>query len=239
MKKIGFLFLAFTLPLCAQVVQVAMEPFPPLIVDKDSGYTIELLNAVTEKTGIVFEVQIMPYNRAKQQLKDGQVGMMAHTPKGVEEESFYTYAQELDFSISTTSDVYAKDKSKLADISSIKIAIPRGNEDFASMILGVPKENFYPGELEGLLKMLNAGRIDAFWFERASTMSTLEKLKISGIHYTKLPAESPDAGFAFAKNEDGTQLKTKIDAAIKKIDTDKLFADYYKYLELPATGVTK
>lgn len=232
------LFIIFFTPiLSAETIIVGMEPFPPLIVDKNTGYTIDLLKEIESISDLKFTIDIMPYIRAKKSLESGRVDIIAHTPYKAETKDFYNYAQELDFEIETINDFYVTDEAKLKDISKLKIGIPRGNEEFASEFLGIPVANFYLGTTENLLKMLNAGRIDAFWFERASTMLTLKKLQLDNIHYMKFPKEYFAAGIAVKKDNRGTELKKKIDSLINQIDLKRIFKDYSRYLDMPDKGV--
>jgi len=223
----------------SEVIRVGLEPFPPLIIDKKSGYTIELLKAIEKISDIKFEIKIMPYNRAKEELKEGRLDLIGHTPYKLEAKEFYVYAEELDFNIGVKADIYVKDKAKLKDIKKLKIGTPRGNETFASDLLGIQVKNFHPGDLENLLRMLSAGRIDAFWFERASTMSTLEKLKIKNIYYEENPKESINASLAVKKDKKGRELKKRLDLLLKKVDKKKILKDLNIYNALPGSGKVK
>lgn len=68
--------------------------------------------------------------------------------------------------------------------------------------------------------MLKIGRIDAFIFERASSMETLKKLKIEGVSYKAL--EVIGASFGTRKDAQGNALKEKLDKAIKTIDVKNI-----------------
>lgn len=227
----------FTSIVSAETITVGMEPFPPLIVDKNTGYTIDLLKKIESISDLRFSISIMPYIRAKKSLESGRVDIIAHTPHSAETKGFYNYAQELDFKIETINDIYVTDEARLKDISKLKIGIPRGNEEFASELLGIPVANFYPGKIVNLLKMLKAERIDAFWFERASTMVTLKNLQLDNIYYMKCPKEYFAAGIAVKKDSKGTKLKRNIDSLIEQIDLKLIFKEYSSYLDMPDKGV--
>ncbi|MEE4356517.1 MAG: transporter substrate-binding domain-containing protein [Desulfococcaceae bacterium] len=221
----------------AEEIRVGLEPLPPLITDEKRGYTIDLLKEIEKNSGFTFRIIIMNYIRAKKMLKENKLDMIGHVPCGLETEEFYGYAQELKWNVKTPADLYVMDKNKLNDIKNLKIGIPSGNEDFAAEILGVSKEHFYPGKLENLPKMLQIGRIDAFWFERASTMTTLEKLKISQVYYKQIPAHAVLSGFAVRKDEKGTERKEKLDALMQKANPERIFKAYLKYADMPEQGV--
>ncbi|MCP4133238.1 MAG: transporter substrate-binding domain-containing protein [bacterium] len=220
----------------SNIVKVGLEPFPPLIIDENKGYTVKMLKEIEAISDLKFNITIRPYNRSKKELERGNLDLLGHTPYKLETKEFYNYAQEIDFNIATRTDLYVTDKSKYKNIKKLKIGIPRGNENFASQLLGIPIENFYVGELESLLKMLKSGRIDAFWFERASTMSTLKKLKIADIYYKKYPQRQIPASLAVRKDKKGMELKQKIDSLVKKVNQKKIFKDYYIYLTMPDSG---
>jgi len=226
-------------PCSAQTVKTGVEPFPPLIVDKSTGYTIDLLKAIEAVSGLKFDIRIMSYTRAKYDLKRSQLDMIAHTPYRLETDDFYAYAQELDWNMETRSDLFAISDYKFNKINNLLIGIPRGNKEFAAELLGLPVKNFYESSIENLLEMLQKGRIDAFWFERASTMTMLKKLNISNVFYMKMPKDTIPVGIAVQKNDKGLQLKDKIDSLIKKIDQEKLFKDYSVYLKMPDKGIFK
>lgn len=67
-------------PVFGREVKVGFEPLPPLIVDKDTGYTIDMLKAIEKISDFKFTIKIMPYNRAKHMLKTGGVDLAGHTP---------------------------------------------------------------------------------------------------------------------------------------------------------------
>ena len=235
----GLSVLILSQPCSAQTVKTGVEPFPPLIVDKSTGYTIDLLKAIEAVSDLKFDIRIMSYTRAKYDLKRSESDMIAHTPYRLETDDFYAYALELDWNMETRSDLFAMSDYKFNKINNLLIGIPRGNKEFAAELLGLPAKNFYESSIENLLEMLQKGRIDAFWFERASTMTMLKKLKISNVFYMKMPKDTIPVGIAVQKNDKGLQLKDKIDSLIKKIDQEKLFKDYSVYLKMPDSGVFK
>ncbi|WP_323117180.1 type 2 periplasmic-binding domain-containing protein, partial [Klebsiella quasivariicola] len=131
----------------------------------------ELLKKIEEVSDLKFQIKIKPYIRLRKEIEHGTLDLIGHTPYGKETKEFYQYAQDLNWSISSVSDIYAKSESKLKISRAIKIATPRGNAEFHSALLGIPISRFTDsGDLDSSIKMLKAGRIDLFIFERASTM---------------------------------------------------------------------
>ncbi|WP_338637070.1 substrate-binding periplasmic protein [Spirobacillus cienkowskii] len=222
-------------------IKVGLEPMPPLIIDENSGYTVKLLKEIEKKSNLKFDIQIMTYSRASEELKKGRLDLIGHTPKNKETKEFYTFAQELDFYIPTCLDLYMTKPINIKNNELKKISIigtPLGNKDFFGNMFDIPIKNFKEGTIENLFKMLSAGRIDAFLFERASSMTTIKQLKINNIYYSLLDGEL-DASLAVKNDKNGSILKKRLDEEIKKINLNKLFKDYYKYTNLPKKGYVK
>jgi polar amino acid transport system substrate-binding protein len=210
-----------------------------LIIDNDKGYTIELLKKIESISDLKFEITIVPWIRARKMLKIGVYDMIAHSAPGAEGEEFYTYADELDWKQEVYSDIYTLKRENLNNFKNILVGVPRGGENAAHELAGIPLKNIWSGNLENLFKMLVKGRIDAFWYERGSSMSTIRKLKLDNVFYEKLPKNSPFAGIAVQKNEAGLALKEKLDKLIEKVDYDSIFHDYDLFLKMPDSGVLK
>ncbi len=223
----------------AEEIKVGLEPFPPLIIDEKTGYTVAMLRSIEKISDLKFSIWIMTYSRAKLQLESGHIDLMGHTPYKQESKEFYTYAQELKWTINTKSDLYAILKKNLnpKNIGKKRLGVPFGNKEFHSEITGIPLGKFKEGLLENLLKMLRLGRIDAFTFERASTMSSIRKLNIPNVNYRQLPPEIIPTSMAVRKDQKGKQLKKKLDILIDKLDQQQIFKDYLKFINLPDKGV--
>ncbi|MCP4020649.1 MAG: hypothetical protein GY729_02300, partial [Desulfobacteraceae bacterium] len=222
---IGILINLWFQPVYAEKIKVGFEQFPPLITNDKMGYTIAMLRSIENISDLEFTIILMTYGRAKISLEDGQIDLMGHTPYKQENRVFYTYAQELNWSIDTKSDLYATAKTMLnpENIRKKRLGVPYGNKEFHSEITGIPLEKFQEGHLENLLKMLKSGRLDAFTFERSSTMSTIIKLKIPNIHYKQLPPVIIPAGLAVRNDQKGNQLKKKLDTLILQLDQQQIF----------------
>ncbi len=223
----------------AMEVNVGLEPFPPLINDNKTGYTIKLLDAIEQHSDLKFNIRIMPYNRAKRELKEGKLQLIGQTPQGRESKEFYSYAQDVKWSLETYSDIYMMTPVD-PDLKKIKriepIGTPRGNKEFFSEMFGIPIKNFYGGTIENLLRMLAKGRIKAFIFERASTMTMIKKLKIKNVYY-RFYGKDIGASFAVRKDKEGNEIKKTIDETIKKLDLKKIFKGYNNFIHMPDHGV--
>ena len=243
MKKIisilscGLIF-SFT-SLYAEVIKVGLEPFPPLITEEGKGFSVKMLRAMEKISDIRFKIKIMPYNRAKVELKKGIKNLIGHTPYQLETKEFYVYAQELNWSINAPLDIYSMDKGNLHPDkfkTLKKIGTPRGNEGFFSEVYGIPIEQFYSsGDIGSLLKMMKKGRIDIFLFERASTMTKIQEIGIKNVFYRNI--DIIPASFGVRKDKQGTELKRKLDVLIKKVDQQQIFYEHLKYSNLPKSGI--
>ncbi len=225
---------AFSEPITAM-----LEPMPPLINEDGTGMTVDLLKAVAASAGFTLTVKIATYTRAKAELMAGSIQIMGHTPYKLEEPAFYDYAQEPQWYIDTFSDIYVlkPENAEKPKWNSLKIGTPRGNKEFMASISGVPETAFFEDQLDNLVNMLAAGRIDAIMFERSSTMSTILKLGKKNIYYntvSKVPAS-----LGFAKTAAGTDLMKRLDAAIKNYNSKPIFAKFTVFTSLPEKGIVK
>lgn len=233
--------LVFSLPVkaVAREVIVGLEPLPPLVTKGKTGLTIDFLRQIEKHSALSFNIYILPYNRAKRNLRTGTIHLMGHTPFQVETQEFYTFAQELDWSLHTIADMYALQPEKLQpEYYKVKgtIGTPRGNEAFFAELYNIPVENFFPyGDIESLIKMLRAKRIDLFMFERVSSMTAIQTIKLPRVYYRQM--DTIPVSLAVQKTPEGTQLKKILESTIRLLDEEKIFAEYLKYQEMPATGV--
>ncbi len=217
------------------VLRVGLEPFPPLIREDGSGYSIEWLEAVADRAGFKLQVSTMPYSRAKLLLSAGDLDLIAHTPHGLETGNFYEYAKELEHTVPTRMDAFSLDEPVLPknSESTYVIGTPFGNADFLHELL--PEGNFriIEGALPNLVSMMLAGRIDAVAFERIAVVSEMRKQTDRLIHYRKV--EDIDAGFAIRR--DDTHLLESLNQASTELDDTSIYQDYSNQLQWPDTGI--
>lgn len=229
------LLLILGLPLASQTVQVGLEPMAPLINDANSGYTINLLKAIEGVSTLRFTIVVMPYSRGRMSLKNGEIDLLGHTPYQAEAKDFFEFAQEIKWSVLVKTDFYALKPEHLKPGPGAKVGVPRGNKEFASEVTGIPVQQINDSaDLDNLVQMLALGRLDAIWWERASTMTSIKKLKTENILYKEVPG--PSAGLAVGKGAKGSKLKADLETAIQKVDTKKIFAAYNPYITMPASG---
>lgn len=221
-------------------IHVGIEPFPPLITEKGAGYAIDMLKAIENVSDLKFHFHVMNYARAKKELKNSNLHMIGLTPKGYETKEFYQYAEDLNWSVAAKVDLFSLDKKhfNIEALPEASIGTLRGNADFFSELLHIPRDRFVEvTSLAQLVKMLERKRLNVITFERASTMSTLQKFNVANVYYKKT-AEIP-ASFAVNNNESGKALKAKIDRHLIQIRSDYYFTGYFYYQNLPNEGTVK
>ena len=233
----GILINGFVFSCLAEKINVAMEPFPPFVNAVGTGLTIDMLHAIENISDLEFDIEIMTYARAKHQLKNQRIQIVGHTPKNLETDEFYLYAQELNWMIDTSSDIFTFER-EFFDLSTLKkgrIGTTTGNADFFAMQMSIPRDKFIQtATLRQLVDMLVMRRIDVLVFERVSVMTLLQEKKMSGVYYQsigKIPAS-----IAVYKNPEGQKLKEKLDKLIKQLPLETIFSGYLQYAHLPDSG---
>jgi len=214
-----------------------MEPFPPFVNAQGNGLTIDMLHAIEAISDLEFDIEIMTYARAKQQLKNNRLDIIGHTPKNLETASFYQYAQELEWIVDTTSDIFVFDRKhfNLLKLKKGRIGTTLGNADFFSKQMNIPRDKFIQtATMRQLVDMFIKRRIDVLVFERVSVMTLLQEQKITGVYYQSI-GKVP-ASLGVHKNASGDELKEKLDLLIKQLPLDDIFSGYLKYTSLPKKG---
>ena len=214
-----------------------MEPFPPFVNAQGNGLTIDMLHAIEDISDLEFDIEIMTYARAKHQLKHNRIDIIGHTPKDLETPSFYQYAQELDWIVETTSDIFVFDHQyfDLGKLKNGRIGTTLGNADFLAKQMDIPRDKFIQtATMRQLIDMFVKRRIDVLVFERVSVMTLLQEQKITGVYYQSI-GKVP-ASLGVYKNASGDELKKKLDGLIKQLPLDEIFSGYLKYTILPEKG---
>lgn len=235
---IGTLVNGFISICYANNLTVAFEPFPPFIKEDGTGFTVDMLRAIEKISDLTFDVHIMTYARAKNELKHHRIDIAGHTPKNLETNEFYQYAQELNWQIETTSDLFSFDPLYFdyKNIKPLRIGTTSGNAAFFAQQIGIDKSYFLEvRSLEQAVNMLIKHRIDVLLFERASVMTLLEQKKIHHVHYKSIGIIP--ASMAVNNDENGLKLKEQLDTLIDQLNIDEIFSQYLKYKNLPQEGV--
>ena len=220
----------------ARSLEVRLEPFPPLVHEDGTGLAVELLERVEKISDFRFNIRVMPYSRARFEVRAGKADLFGPVPLGLETGDFEQWAHELQWYFETRSDLFALDGDNLDPerLQSLSIGVPLGNAGFFAALTGVPREQFTETDLENLVQMLASGRIDALLFERASTMRMLRRLEIEGVQYRNL--YSIPAGFAVRRENGGEAMAARLDELFGEVDAEKIIRAYQPYLDLPDRG---
>ena len=232
------LLLYVSLDTRAQDIHIGIEPFPPILTENKEGYAIDMFKAIESISDLKFHFHVMNYARAKIELKKNNLDMIGLTPKGYETADFYQYAEDLHWSVTAKVDLFSQDKKyfNTQALPAQSIGTLRGNADFFSELLHIPRDKFIEiSSLPQLIQMLERKRLNVITFERAATMLTLEDFDVTNVYYKKV-AEIP-ASFAVRKNESGKKLKAKIDSFLSKIKSSHYFTDYFQYQNLADSGI--
>lgn len=228
----------WTTTLFAQTVNIGFEPFPPMITEHGKGHVINMLHIIENNSDLKFNIEIMTYARAKLALKDNKIDLIGLTPQYLETKEFYTYAQDLSWSIAAQVDIFSLESGPIdiAKIPDTSIGTLIGNADFFSELLDIPREKFVEvSNLTQLVKMLDQGRLELATFERIAMMSTIKRLKIKTIFYQKYGVIQ--ASMAVANNAKGLTLKNKLDKLLKKSNVNFDHQQIIDYRNLPDSGV--
>lgn len=234
---LGILINGLSFSCLAEKIYIGMEPFPPFVDAQGAGLTIDMLHAIEDISDLEFTIEIMTYARAKNQLKNNRIDIIGHTPKNLETPEFYLYAQELDWIIDTTSDIFVFDRQNfdLGKLKKGRIGTTLGNADFFARQMGIPREKFIQtATMRQLVDMFVKRRIDVLVFERVSVMTLLQEQKITGVYYQSI-GKVP-ASLGVFKSSSGDKLKKKMDDLIKQLPLDDIFSGYLKYTTLPSKG---
>lgn len=215
-------------------LRVGLEPFPPLILENGTGYSIDWLRALAKQAGMTLEVEIMPYSRAKVALMGGKVDLIGHTPYGLETDEFYRYAVELDARVPTKMDAFSLSVTGLNPTpdNGILIGAPFGNSAFISELTGIDRARFVEGSLPRLVSMMQAGRIDTVIFERMSVVGQIRKRAGPPVFYRLV--KEIDAGFAV--NRSRPTLLRRLNGAAARVDRKVIYGPYTNLLDWPDEG---
>lgn len=232
------LLIGVSINVTAQDVHIGLEPLPPIINENGQGYAVDMFKAIEAISDLKFHFHIMNYARAKKELQKQSLDMIGLTPQGHETKNFYQSAEDINWSVSAKIDLFTLDKKyfNIKLLPKQSIGTLRGNADFFSEALNIPRDKFIEiSTLTQLTKMLQRKRLKLITFERASTMTTIKKFNITGVYYKKV-AEIP-ASFAVYKNRKGQELKEKIDKLLAQVKSKSYFYSYFKYHKLTDTGL--
>lgn len=236
---VAFIFFVISLSHSSysEEIEVGFEPFPPLINEDGSGLVVDMLTRLSAGKNLNFNLNIMTYARAKQDLESQRLNLIGLTPYQFETKPFYQYATELNWHIDTHVDFFALDKSyfNIEQLPDGSIGTLIGNAEFFSEIVNVPTIKFVEvSSLEQLVKMLELGRLKIILFERVSTMSTIKTLGIENIYYKKMGMVP--ASLAVSSTPAGLILKSQLDDLLSNVKNEEFFSEFINYTSMNESG---
>lgn len=218
-------------------LRVGLEPFPPLITEEASGYSVNWLRAVADEADMTLKLRVMPYSRAKLSLMAGKVDLIGHTPYGLESDRFYHFAQELSHRVITRLEAFSLSRDDLALTANTNtfVGTPFGNMGFIADITGLNQDRFVEGTLENVVNMLLAERVDTVIFERVSVITRLRDETEQLVYYRQL--RQVDAGFAIRAGD--SALRKRLEKAIENVDAEAIYRPYVNLRDAPDEGVIR
>ncbi|OZG74888.1 amino acid ABC transporter substrate-binding protein [Hahella sp. CCB-MM4] len=228
--------LLFAFSVQAETVTAAQDPWPPFIQEgSDPGISIALLKAAMAKEGYTVDFKIMPWNRALNEVKNGNVDLLPGAWYTEEREGYLIY-----------SDYYAQNSIKfikkkgdafefngLDSLSGKKVGIVSGygyGDEFSKA------GNFSrpeAGSIEANIKKLLSGRIDLTLEDEIVAKSVIKGagLDLGAVDFTTSALSVNNlhvaAGRANARGQKIIDAYNRGLAAIKADGTyNKILADY-------------
>lgn len=195
---------------------------PPMIFLKDAkptGVVIDLVNALSERSGINFEIQATDWTEAQSRVLKGEADALLQINRNATREKLYDFSEHFlktDFSIFR--------KNSRVDIQNI--------HSLAGLTVGV-EESGYPKLLlqkypkirikvidswKVGFEMINSGELDAVIVDRWVGEYELVINNVKGIEVVEEPVESTYSAIAVKKGNE--KLLTKINMGLAKIQKD-------------------
>jgi ABC-type amino acid transport substrate-binding protein len=207
-----------------QPVKVAAVQIPLMVESAKQGVFIEILNEVSKRTHLTFDVKVVPGKRAHSLFKNKQVDLLVPFPKGNREQSGL-----LSDPIYTKRDFIFVRKGT---------AIPRSLDEMKGMRLGITahyryKPSLYdqagivldkgPDDVTNMRK-LDSGRIDGFLVEEFSGLSAIEESQVRNIVFDpRNPIFSYDAVILIQQKPEGEAYLKQINTALRDMKSEGVY----------------
>ncbi len=202
-------------------IQVAAVQIPLMVESSEKGVFIDLLQDISRRTGLKFDVKVYPGKRAHNLFKNKKADILIPFPKG-------NRAQ-----VGLLSDpIYTKRDFVFVRKGS---TIPRSLAELEGMTLGITSHYRYKPTLyeqEGIkleparddvtnMKKLDTGRIDGFLIEEFTGQSAIEESQASGIVFDpRSPIFTYDAVILIQKGEKAETYQKAINSALSDMKSE-------------------
>jgi polar amino acid transport system substrate-binding protein len=210
----------------AETLTIATYPIPLMVVSKDEGVFIELTKALAQEANVELNIVLLTPQRAFQELDTNNADGVFSELKSIMPEDY-----EVSDSVYVKRDYAFTVKGKplletIADLSGKRVAITSGYPYSEKLMADKSIQFVVTSRDEQNVKMLLAGRVDAFVVEEKSGLKAFSNNgRKNEISYNPAkPLSEQDVFFAFQKNISGKKFADKINTALQVLRYNGTFA---------------
>lgn len=205
--------------------------YPPISFDdggKPAGICVDILKALSDRTGIPIKIQMTPFNRALEDVKNGITDGMTPIYRTEEREVYLDFTSESllpdsnSFFVRTDSDiVYDGDLKNIEDLTVGLVYNNRFGKVFDTAVATGKIKTEGASDIDGILKKLVGGRQDIIIGGTYPILYTSKKLGLSDQIKELVPAVSSEfIVISFSQKTDQSELIAKIDQVLKEMKAD-------------------
>lgn len=234
------LLTAGALPAAADQLRMVALSFPPLIYDeggKPTGIAYEIVTEAMKKAGHTVSVEIMPWARALDTVKEGGADAVFTAYKTPEREQFLNYSAEVlvpqvvsffvakDSAITFDGDLAKLSKYKIGVVNQISYGSVIDDAIKGGVLPNVEKSN----DSDSNVKKLLSGRFDVMPSNRYVAQYFLKQQgALDQVKELTPEAQNLPSYIAFTKARDTSKLKADFDAGVAAM---KASGDYQRVLD--------
>ena len=191
----------------AETLTIATYPIPLMVESKNEGVFIELTKALAQEANVELNIVLLTPQRAFQELDTNNADGVFPALKSIMPEDY-----ELSDSVYVKRDYAFTVKGKplletIADVSGKRVAITSGYPYSEKLMADKSIQFVVTSRDEQNVKMLLAGRVDAFVVEESGLKAFLNNGLEGEISYNSAkPLSEQDVFFAFQKNIRGKNM---------------------------------
>ncbi len=214
------------LPASADALRMVALSFPPLIYDdggKPAGIAYEIVTEAMKKAGHTVSVEIMPWARALETVKEGGADAIFTAYKTPEREQFLNYSTEVlvpqvvsffvtkDSAITFDGDLTKLGKAKIGVVNQISYGSVIDDAIKSGVLANVEKSN----DSDSNVKKLLSGRFDVMPSNRYVAQYFLKQQgALDQVKELTPEAQNLPSYIAFTKARDTAKLRADFDAGV-------------------------
>nr|WP_286181947.1 transporter substrate-binding domain-containing protein [Desulfovibrio sp. Huiquan2017] len=218
---------------------VSTEIWPPfrLLDDKGnlSGFDVELLSLIGNETGLIFKWQQRPWPRVLDELEAGESDMTTGIAINDSRKKYLVYTDSSYFSCSPKFYVLKRNQiriRKYVDLTPLRIGVSRNSVYFPKFDEDNTLQKMLGHSEEHLIRMVLAGRWDAFVGTDCQVLYDLKRLELSSaiVEAEYDPGKTTKLYFAVSKKSPLLVKMNELNAALEKFirnGTVKKLAEKY------------